>query len=63
MVGTAIAGVKAVAKNESGANLAATIEETLLKGIPLALNFAVKQVPGLVQDQPAGCAICHELIP
>ena len=47
VVGTAIAGVKKVARNESGASLAATIEETLLKGIPLALNFAVKQVPGL----------------
>ena len=47
MVGTAIDGVMAVTKNEPRANLAATIEETLLKGIPLALNFAVKQVPGL----------------
>ena len=47
MVTTAIAGVRAVAKGEAGANLAATIEQTLLKGIPLAVNFAVKQVPGL----------------
>ena len=47
VVGTAIAGVKAVAKGEAGANLAQTIEDTLLGGIPLALSFAVKQVPGL----------------
>ena len=48
MVTTAIDGVRAVAKGETGADhLATTIEATLLGGIPLALSFAVKQVPGL----------------
>ncbi|MCZ2341085.1 MAG: hypothetical protein LC104_04720, partial [Bacteroidales bacterium] len=47
VVGAAIDGVRAVARGEAGANLATTIETALLGGIPLALNFAVKQVPGL----------------